>query len=63
MFNFYTKKVNLKIFELMTSRSTSAKRSVKTIVRPIKETIVKNQITTTNYLNELKVNLTYYCRI
>jgi len=61
MFNFYTKKVNLKIFELMTSRS--AKKSVKTIVRPIREIIVKDQITTTNYLNELKVSQKFYHRI
>ncbi len=40
--NFLTRKLNLRVYELMTSRST--KKGVKTLVRPIREKIVKEEV-------------------
>jgi hypothetical protein len=38
----YTRKLNIKLYESLTSRSN--KKNIKTMVRPIKEKVVQNEM-------------------
>jgi hypothetical protein len=51
----YTRKLNIKLYESLTSRSN--KKNIKTMVRPIKEKVVQNEMSLAKEsLDNTKVN-------